>query len=314
MALVTHPCIVFMKEPTSGQTSVILTNCLRKRQVLSEAPGSPAAQLVETCNVLTHGLVAGQRSSQSRLQCAGLDARAAAIVMRAVKNTVRTGRTVVCTIHQPSLEIFQVRLLHVRPNVECHREARLHEEPGVFSSLNGVGFFFFFFFFPTCLMSQLLYIARCMGVLMLYLAVELTLAVGCGVHAPASMPTLASVCIPCAKHALSYSHSSPSGKLTAEKCLACIQDHHGMLQQGSHLEVSPQTRGPSGLALHTETQATADSKRWLWPAAVACSSSQTLRFDCSMTKPVCRLLMSCCCCNVEDTRCTVEKWGRTPGL
>ena len=39
---------------------------------------------------------------------AGLDARAAAIVMKAVKNTVRTGRTVVCTIHQPSLEIFQV--------------------------------------------------------------------------------------------------------------------------------------------------------------------------------------------------------------
>lgn len=38
---------------------------------------------------------------------AGLDARAAAIVMRTVKNTVRTGRTVVCTIHQPSFEIFQ---------------------------------------------------------------------------------------------------------------------------------------------------------------------------------------------------------------
>ncbi|DBA97183.1 TPA: hypothetical protein ACH3X1_014944 [Trebouxia sp. C0004] len=37
----------------------------------------------------------------------GLDARAAAIVMRSVKNTVRTGRTVICTIHQPSLEIFQ---------------------------------------------------------------------------------------------------------------------------------------------------------------------------------------------------------------
>eukprot|EP00798_Chlamydomonas_sp_ICE-L_P006716 gene6716-3386_t len=37
----------------------------------------------------------------------GLDARAASIVMRAVRNTVNTGRTVVCTIHQPSLEIFQ---------------------------------------------------------------------------------------------------------------------------------------------------------------------------------------------------------------
>lgn len=37
----------------------------------------------------------------------GLDARAAAIVMRTVRNTVNTGRTVVCTIHQPSLEIFE---------------------------------------------------------------------------------------------------------------------------------------------------------------------------------------------------------------
>ncbi|KAG9445118.1 hypothetical protein H6P81_016458 [Aristolochia fimbriata] len=37
----------------------------------------------------------------------GLDARAAAIVMRTVRNTVDTGRTVVCTIHQPSIEIFE---------------------------------------------------------------------------------------------------------------------------------------------------------------------------------------------------------------
>lgn len=36
----------------------------------------------------------------------GLDARAAAIVMRTVRNTVNTGRTVVCTIHQPSIDIF----------------------------------------------------------------------------------------------------------------------------------------------------------------------------------------------------------------
>lgn len=37
----------------------------------------------------------------------GLDARAAAIVMRAVKNVADTGRAVVCTIHQPSIEIFE---------------------------------------------------------------------------------------------------------------------------------------------------------------------------------------------------------------
>ncbi|KAK1362999.1 hypothetical protein POM88_038560 [Heracleum sosnowskyi] len=38
---------------------------------------------------------------------AGLDARAAAVVMRTVRNTVDTGRTVVCTIHQPSIDIFE---------------------------------------------------------------------------------------------------------------------------------------------------------------------------------------------------------------
>ena len=37
----------------------------------------------------------------------GLDARAAAIVIRAVKNIVNTGRTIVCTIHQPSIDIFE---------------------------------------------------------------------------------------------------------------------------------------------------------------------------------------------------------------
>ncbi|PKU65134.1 Pleiotropic drug resistance protein 3 [Dendrobium catenatum] len=36
-----------------------------------------------------------------------LDARAAAIVMRAIKSIVETGRTVVCTIHQPSINIFE---------------------------------------------------------------------------------------------------------------------------------------------------------------------------------------------------------------
>ncbi|MED6199504.1 hypothetical protein PIB30_076529 [Stylosanthes scabra] len=37
----------------------------------------------------------------------GLDARAAVVVMRAVKNVVGTGRTVRCTIHQPSIDIFE---------------------------------------------------------------------------------------------------------------------------------------------------------------------------------------------------------------
>jgi ABC-type multidrug transport system ATPase subunit len=45
----------------------------------------------------------------------GLDARAAAIVMRTVRNTVNTGRTVVCTIHQPSIDIFEARVVSAGP-------------------------------------------------------------------------------------------------------------------------------------------------------------------------------------------------------
>ena len=37
----------------------------------------------------------------------GLDARAAAIVMGTIRNTVDTGRTVVYTIHYPSIDIFE---------------------------------------------------------------------------------------------------------------------------------------------------------------------------------------------------------------
>ncbi|EQC31392.1 hypothetical protein SDRG_10993 [Saprolegnia diclina VS20] len=38
----------------------------------------------------------------------GLDARSAQIVMRGVQSIARTGRTVVCTIHQPSIQIFEL--------------------------------------------------------------------------------------------------------------------------------------------------------------------------------------------------------------
>ena len=37
----------------------------------------------------------------------GLDARAVAIVMRTMRNTVHTGRTIVYIIHQPSVDIFE---------------------------------------------------------------------------------------------------------------------------------------------------------------------------------------------------------------
>jgi energy-coupling factor transporter ATP-binding protein EcfA2 len=39
--------------------------------------------------------------------CAGLDARAAAIVMKAVKAVAAGGHTVMVTIHQPSINIFE---------------------------------------------------------------------------------------------------------------------------------------------------------------------------------------------------------------
>lgn len=37
----------------------------------------------------------------------GLDARSAAIVIRTLRKTVDMGRTIVCTIHQPNIEIFE---------------------------------------------------------------------------------------------------------------------------------------------------------------------------------------------------------------
>ena len=46
----------------------------------------------------------------------GLDSRAASLVMKGIKNIASTGRTVVCTIHQPSRDIFEEfdRLLLLR--------------------------------------------------------------------------------------------------------------------------------------------------------------------------------------------------------
>ncbi len=52
-------------------------------------------------------LVHAHSSLIHQLTFAGLDARAAAIVMRSVKNVSRNGRTVMVTIHQPSIEIFE---------------------------------------------------------------------------------------------------------------------------------------------------------------------------------------------------------------
>ena len=65
---------------------------------------------IQCCKSVTTGLLFPPPFPSCCYWCSGLDARSAAVVMRAVRNTVNTGRTVVCTIHQPSIDIFDVRL------------------------------------------------------------------------------------------------------------------------------------------------------------------------------------------------------------
>ncbi|XP_030543022.1 pleiotropic drug resistance protein 2-like [Rhodamnia argentea] len=80
----------------------------------------------------------------------GLDARAAAIVMRTIRNTVDTGRTVVCTIHQPSIDIFEAfdelflmkrggQVIYAGPLGQCSRKLVEYFEaiPGVPRIKNG---------------------------------------------------------------------------------------------------------------------------------------------------------------------------------
>ncbi|GJX49894.1 ABC transporter G family member 31 [Tanacetum coccineum] len=74
----------------------------------------------------------------------GLDARAAAIVMRTVRNTVDTGRTVVCTIHQPSIEIFEAfdELLLLKRGGSVIYGGKVGERSDIlidyFESINGI--------------------------------------------------------------------------------------------------------------------------------------------------------------------------------
>ncbi len=79
---------------------------------------------------------------------AGLDARAAAVVMRVVRNIVDTGRTITCTIHQPSVDIFEV--LTPRPFYCCNsswskpglaRQVRVAKEVDIVpSAMSAVGY------------------------------------------------------------------------------------------------------------------------------------------------------------------------------
>jgi energy-coupling factor transporter ATP-binding protein EcfA2 len=78
----------------------------------------PAIRQFAFCRLLTIGVEMVANPSVLFLDepTSGLDSRAALIVMRVVKKIVRTGRTVLCTIHQPSSEVFFLfdRLLLLR--------------------------------------------------------------------------------------------------------------------------------------------------------------------------------------------------------
>ncbi|KAF5453196.1 hypothetical protein F2P56_028115, partial [Juglans regia] len=131
--LVANPSIIFMDEPTSGldaRAAAIVMRTVRNTVDTGRTMFIEEVMELVELNPLRNALVGlpgvnGLSTEQrKRLTIAvelvanpsiifmdeptsGLDARAAAIVMRTVRNTVDTGRTVVCTIHQPSIDIFE---------------------------------------------------------------------------------------------------------------------------------------------------------------------------------------------------------------
>jgi ABC-type multidrug transport system ATPase subunit/ABC-type multidrug transport system permease subunit len=87
------------------------------------APGAAGALSVEQRKRLTIGveLAANPSILFADEPTSGLDARSAAVVMRAVRAGVDAGRTVVCTIHQPSAAVFASfdDLLLLKAGGEC---------------------------------------------------------------------------------------------------------------------------------------------------------------------------------------------------
>ena len=57
--------------------------------------------------VVSQGFVTRDSMTTDCLSFQTSGAREAAIVMRAVRNIGNTNRTIVCTIHQPSIDIFE---------------------------------------------------------------------------------------------------------------------------------------------------------------------------------------------------------------
>lgn len=71
-------------------------------------PGSPDGLAPGERKRLTIGVELAANSPIIFLDepTSGLDARAAAVVVRVVRNIASTGRTIICTVHQPSAEVF----------------------------------------------------------------------------------------------------------------------------------------------------------------------------------------------------------------
>jgi hypothetical protein len=92
--LAANPAVLALDEPTSGLDARAGGLLVPVTLLLALSPAVPVA--VQSFLLLPDGLVA-------LVPALPPPACAAAIVMRAVRNTVDTGRTVVCTIHQVCL-------------------------------------------------------------------------------------------------------------------------------------------------------------------------------------------------------------------
>ncbi|KAJ6948249.1 ABC transporter G family member 31 [Populus alba x Populus x berolinensis] len=113
-SLLFSSCLRLPKEVSKEQRLEFVEEVMRLveldtlRQALVGLPGSSGLSTEQRKRLtIAVELVANPSIIFMDEPTSGLDARAAAIVMRTVRNTVDTGRTVVCTIHQPSIDIFE---------------------------------------------------------------------------------------------------------------------------------------------------------------------------------------------------------------
>ncbi|XP_048433501.1 pleiotropic drug resistance protein 3-like isoform X2 [Pyrus x bretschneideri] len=102
---------VQIDRPTRSQFVKEVLQMIELDEVKDELVGSPGGSGISTEQRKRLTIAVELVSNPSIIfmdePTSGLDARAAAIVMRVVKNIVSTRRTVVCTIHQPSIDIFE---------------------------------------------------------------------------------------------------------------------------------------------------------------------------------------------------------------